>query len=183
MPSYEHSYPHCWRCHNPVIFRATAQWFIAMDQNLLRQRSVDAIDGVAYTPDWGRDAPAADDRNASGVVHLAPAHLGYADPGGHLYRVQRVDSRSARRAQGRQALRRGGRERLVERSGRDVSSRRFCMSECGGTTFEKEKNIVDIWFESGRVAFCGARARRSESGRATSCSKAAINIAAGSAVR
>ena len=36
---FEHSYPHCWRCHNPVIFRATAQWFIAMDQNLLRRRA------------------------------------------------------------------------------------------------------------------------------------------------
>ena len=51
---YEHSYPHCWRCHNPVIFRATAQWFLAMDQNLLRQRAIDAIDGVEYVPEWGR---------------------------------------------------------------------------------------------------------------------------------
>src|SRR5579863_7920174 len=51
---YEHSYPHCWRCHNPVIFRSTAQWFLAMDQNLLRQRAVDAIAGVEYTPEWGR---------------------------------------------------------------------------------------------------------------------------------
>ena len=51
---YEHSYPHCWRCHNPVIFRATSQWFIAMDQNLLRARTMDAIEGVEYTPAWGR---------------------------------------------------------------------------------------------------------------------------------
>ena len=50
---YEHSYPHCWRCHNPVIFRATAQWFIAMDQNVLRARAIDAIDAVEYTPEWG----------------------------------------------------------------------------------------------------------------------------------
>ncbi len=51
---YEHSYPHCWRCHNPVIFRATAQWFLAMDQNLLRQRAIDATDAVEYAPEWGR---------------------------------------------------------------------------------------------------------------------------------
>ena len=41
VDEYEHSYPHCWRCHNPVIFRATAQWFISMDRNELRQRTVD----------------------------------------------------------------------------------------------------------------------------------------------
>ena len=52
---YEHSYPHCWRCRNPVIFRATAQWFLAMDQNLLRHRTIDATDGVEYTPGWGRE--------------------------------------------------------------------------------------------------------------------------------
>ena len=76
---YEHSYPHCWRCHNPVIFRATAQWFIAMDQNLLRQRAIDAIDACRVTARVGRGTPAADDRNAPRVVHLAPAHLGNAD--------------------------------------------------------------------------------------------------------
>ncbi|MGH8164911.1 MAG: class I tRNA ligase family protein, partial [Rhodanobacteraceae bacterium] len=52
---YAHSYPHCWRCHNPVIFRATAQWFIAMDQNRLRKRTIDAAQGVEFTPEWGRN--------------------------------------------------------------------------------------------------------------------------------
>ena len=51
---YEHSYPHCWRCRNPVIFRATAQWFLAMDQNLLRAHALDATDAVEYVPEWGR---------------------------------------------------------------------------------------------------------------------------------
>ncbi len=46
--SYEHSYPHCWRCKNPVIFRATAQWFIAMDGNGLRERA-DARGRTAWT--------------------------------------------------------------------------------------------------------------------------------------
>ncbi|MBV8244794.1 MAG: class I tRNA ligase family protein, partial [Candidatus Eremiobacteraeota bacterium] len=50
---YTHSYPHCWRCHNPVIFRATAQWFIAMDQNRLRTRTIDAIKSVGWVPSWG----------------------------------------------------------------------------------------------------------------------------------
>ena len=51
----DHSYPHCWRCHNATIFRATEQWFIGMDNNALRQRALDAIHGVKWIPGWGDD--------------------------------------------------------------------------------------------------------------------------------
>ena len=58
---YKHSYPHCWRCHNPVIFRATEQWFIKMDQaahgaNItFRQEALEKIRGVKWIPAWGED--------------------------------------------------------------------------------------------------------------------------------
>ena len=58
---YKHSYPHCWRCHNPVIFRATEQWFIKMDQAAhgasvtLRQETLEKIRGVKWIPAWGED--------------------------------------------------------------------------------------------------------------------------------
>ncbi len=48
-----HSYPHCWRCHQPVIFRATPQWFISMDKTGLRQRALRAIESVTWLPEWG----------------------------------------------------------------------------------------------------------------------------------
>src|SRR3954453_15596321 len=55
----EHSYPHCWRCHNPVIFRATEQWFISMEGKLdgstLRQRALDEIAKVKWDPAWGEE--------------------------------------------------------------------------------------------------------------------------------
>src|SRR5205085_2733891 len=55
----EHSYPHCWRCHNPVIFRATEQWFIAMDATVngttFRQRALDEIKRVKWDPPWGEE--------------------------------------------------------------------------------------------------------------------------------
>ncbi len=51
----QHSYPHCWRCHNALIFRATEQWFIGMDSNDLRQRALDAIKNVKWMPAWGED--------------------------------------------------------------------------------------------------------------------------------
>jgi isoleucyl-tRNA synthetase len=59
--SYKHSYPHCWRCHNPVIFRATEQWFIKMDQaahgatKTLRQETLEEIHNVKWIPAWGED--------------------------------------------------------------------------------------------------------------------------------
>ncbi len=50
-----HSYPHCWRCKKPVIFRATEQWFISMDKNDLRGKALQWIDRVEWIPGWGRD--------------------------------------------------------------------------------------------------------------------------------
>ena len=51
----EHSYPHCWRCKEPVIYRATHQWFISMDKTKLRENALKAIDTVTWIPRWGRD--------------------------------------------------------------------------------------------------------------------------------
>jgi len=51
----DHSYPHCWRCHKATIFRATEQWFIGMDRNDLRQRALEAIKKVKWTPSWGEE--------------------------------------------------------------------------------------------------------------------------------
>jgi isoleucyl-tRNA synthetase len=51
----EHSYPHCWRCKKPVIFRATPQWFISMDKTGIRENALKAIDTVRWIPGWGRD--------------------------------------------------------------------------------------------------------------------------------
>jgi len=51
----EHSYPHCWRCKNPVIFRATEQWFISMEKNELRKKALAWIDRVEWIPNWGRE--------------------------------------------------------------------------------------------------------------------------------
>ena len=51
----EHSYPHCWRCKKPVIFRATEQWFISMDKNELRNKALAWIDRVEWIPNWGKE--------------------------------------------------------------------------------------------------------------------------------
>ncbi|KDM90488.1 isoleucine--tRNA ligase [Photobacterium galatheae] len=52
--AYEHSYPHCWRHKTPIIFRATPQWFVSMDQNGLRAKALEEIKGVQWMPEWGQ---------------------------------------------------------------------------------------------------------------------------------
>ncbi len=54
--SLSHSYPHCWRCKNPVIYRATPQWFISMDKLGLRKKTLEQINHVQWVPSWGKNA-------------------------------------------------------------------------------------------------------------------------------
>ena len=94
--SLRHSYPHCWRCHNPVVFRATDQWFLSLEHAGLRKTTLDEIDRVPLDPALGARAHLRDDREPAGLVPVAPAHLGRADPG-LLLRGLRRAARVARR--------------------------------------------------------------------------------------
>lgn len=146
---YTHSYPHCWRCHNAVIFRATAQWFIAMDQNRLRARTLSAIPDVGWTPQWGQARMTQMIENhpewcisrqrtwGTPIPALVCLECGESilDPEVAYLAGKRF------RSEGADAWYRD-----------DVSTflpPDFACSHCGSRRLEKEKNIVDIWFESG----------------------------------
>jgi isoleucyl-tRNA synthetase len=145
----EHSYPHCWRCHNPVIFRATAQWFMAMDQNLLRRRAIEAIDAVAYTPEWGS---------------IRQRQMIEAHPEWCLSRQRTWGTPIPALicTECGESVLDAGVARLAAKRFAQVGAGvwwsdpvqtylpdGFACPKCGETAFEKEKNIVDIWFESG----------------------------------
>jgi isoleucyl-tRNA synthetase len=147
--SYEHSYPHCWRCKNPVVFRATAQWFIAMDANDLRARIVAEIPGVTWTPSWGEGRMTQMIENHPEWCVSRQRTWGTPIPALICDRCQQsvLDPAVARIA--------------AERFRRDTASvwwtdpveaftpPGFACPNCANTTFTKEMNIVDIWFESG----------------------------------
>ncbi len=187
-----HSYPHCWRCHNPVIFRATEQWFIQMDAGTaaipapkappLRQRALEEIEKVKWLPAWGHDRMQRNGRGASRLVHFAPAILGRAADR-FLLRCLRQATEGCRRAAPRSAVfrtrrrrrlvhafRRGiaaaGNEMLLRRARNGARNRTF--STCGS-------------IPARRISPC-SRATIS-TGPPTFTSKAPTNIAAGSKAR
>ena len=146
---YTHSYPHCWRCHNPVIFRSTAQWFIAMDARNLRKKTIESIHQARWTPQWGEQRIEQMVENHPEWCISRQRTWGTPIPAVICTGCNEsvLDARVARIAA----------ERFLD-VGADawwsdpVESflpDGFACPKCNCTTFEKEKNIVDIWFESG----------------------------------
>ena len=159
--AYEHSYPHCWRCKNPVIFRATAQWFIAMDANDLRQRI------VAADPEVDVDARLGAKQRMTQMIENHPEWClsrqrtwGTPIPALVCSALQRIDPRSGGRAQRGRAFPQRRRDVWWTEPVEAFLPPGFRCPKCGGTTFRKEMNIVDIWFESGVTHRAGAQGPR-----------------------
>jgi isoleucyl-tRNA synthetase len=144
-----HSYPHCWRCRNPVIFRATAQWFISMDKNNLRVKALEAIRGVRWLPAWGMD-------RIFGMVENRPdwclsRQRTWGVPIIAFYCEQcgetLLDETTATNVIS-----------IMEKEGADIWFASDAKSllpagsncgKCGGTDFVKGGDILDVWFDSG----------------------------------
>jgi len=154
----EHSYPHCWRCHNPVIFRATEQWFISMEtpmpggkskDDTLRSRTLEEIKHVKWDPAWGEE-------RLSNMIATRP------DWCISRQRVWGVPiavflCESCRKPLNDQAVNRKVVE-LFARAGADawftsesdtILPAATKCPHCGSTRFEKETDIFDVWLESG----------------------------------
>jgi isoleucyl-tRNA synthetase len=161
----QHSYPHCWRCHNPVIFRATEQWFIAMDRpfgppvpdvasssqeeaRTLRARALLSIQDVIWDPPWGGArlsnmiASRPDWCISRQRVWGTPIAVFFCEGCGKL-----LESRPAQQAVVDLFAREGADAWYNHDADTILPKGTACP--CGGTKFRKEMDIIDVWFESG----------------------------------
>jgi isoleucyl-tRNA synthetase len=168
--SLEHSYPHCWRCKNPVIFRATTQWFIALDKPLagrgdgqtLRQLALAEIDAIAaarelpeqglasgWVPPWGRD-------RIHGMLSDRPDWCisrqrawGVPIPALHCKACRHVLLDPSLVQHVAELVGREGTDVWYAKSAAEIAPPNLRCPGCGTGEFEKDLSILDVWFESG----------------------------------
>jgi isoleucyl-tRNA synthetase len=143
-----HSYPHCWRCHNPVIFRAVEQWFIALDHRSLRQSALDAVRQVKWVPQWGET------RFSSTIAQRPDWVISRQRAWGvPLPFLECSDCGKSVLDRGlimrfREKVLKEGVDIWFERSVAELFGDVTCPS-CGSAKLKKSADIVDVWFESG----------------------------------
>jgi isoleucyl-tRNA synthetase len=145
----DHSYPHCWRCHNPVIFRATEQWFIGLDRKDLRERALEAIKNVKWYPAWGEErmsnmvATRPDWCISRQRVWGVPIIVFYCESCGEPFTDKRVLEGVV------EQFRKHTSDIWYSKSAAELMGPGFTCKKCGGTSFRKESDILDVWFDSG----------------------------------
>jgi len=144
-----HSYPHCWRCKKPVIFRATEQWFISMEANDLRAKALAHINDVQWIPRWGRD-------RIYGMVENRPdwcisRQRSWGVPITTFYCVRCGEALADARVMHHVAdlFEAGGSDIWFTREARELMPDGVTCPACGSDDFRKEMDILDVWFDSG----------------------------------
>jgi len=144
-----HSYPHCWRCKKPVIFRATEQWFISMEKNDLRVMALQEIKNTRWIPPWGMD-------RIYGMVERRPdwcvsRQRAWGVPIAlfcckrckqYIFEPRVIDKIV-------DEVSREGSDVWFTKSERELLPEGYHCPHCGSDEFSKETDILDVWFDSG----------------------------------
>ena len=154
----DHSYPHCWRCHNPVIFRATEQWFISMEtpmpggkskDDTLRTRTLEEIKHVKWDPAWGEErlsnmiATRPDWCISRQRVWGVPIAVFLCERCGKPLNDHAINRKVV------ELFARSGADAWFTSESDSILPGGTECPHCGSTEFEKETDIFDVWLESG----------------------------------
>ncbi len=144
-----HSYPHCWRCKKPIIFRATEQWFISMEANELRDKSLQHINDVQWIPHWGRDRiyNMVENRPDWCISRQrtwgVPITVMYCKKCGESMADGKVMHHVA------DLFEESGSDIWFEKEAKELVPAGTTCGACGHDDFDKEMDILDVWFDSG----------------------------------
>jgi isoleucyl-tRNA synthetase len=144
-----HSYPHCWRCKNPVIFRATSQWFISMDASDLRRKALAEIKKVRWIPPWGEERIANMMTARPDWCISRQRKWGVPIPAFTCHDCGAILASEAITLRVADVFSREGSNSWFEKTAANLLPPETNCPQCGGRKFEKESNILDVWFESG----------------------------------
>ena len=142
-----HSYPHCWRCKHPIIYRATEQWFCSVDA--IKDAAVKSCDGIQWKPEWGKERMISmiSERNDWCIsrqrVWGVPIPIFYCDDcGADIVTPETIAHVAA-------LFREHGSNVWFDREPADLLPQGFVCPKCGKVHFSKETDIMDVWFDSG----------------------------------
>ena len=151
-----HSYPHCWRCKNPVIFRATPQWFISMEAKVnenqtLREAALKEIERVKWIPYYGQNRIKSMVENRPDWCISrqrswgVPITVFYCENCGEIVKDMEVFEHVANLIKNDEF----GADIWFEKSAKELLPEGYKCKKCGGQEFKKEEDILDVWFDSG----------------------------------